>query len=455
MTVTHASKPRRAMTEPLMKHVALKILAVSALALAACSGGGAGGGTVPNAPPGGSPVGGSVPLVVQQQSPPPYLKFPLPTAGAQPLGIAVDGTNYWVAEGIGKLAKVTNAGVVTEYSTGSLHPGFVIKGPDGRLWFTSGSSIARMTTSGVLVAPAFTVPSGAVAGQMVSGPDGNVWFTEGGTANKVLDRVTTKGVFTEYTSNSAKASGDGVAVGPDKHIWFTEGGSGTVGYVVPGATSTVATEFATRPGNDPLGIVTSGSYLYFAENTPLGGIGRMTTAGVYTQYKNTLGLSPQYVSTGPNASIWFTGNAPTGVALGAMTTAKGAFSVATAISGEPQPLLYGSDGNLWFTDTVNNSVDVYVSRAETVTPSSISFTALAQTQTFTIKEANYTGSFYATSSNGAVATVTPASGKSPFTVTAVGPGKATITVSDNAKYPTSGNGTAITVTVTTSTVIVQ
>ena len=90
----------------------------------------------------------------------------------------------------------------------------------------------------------------------------------------------------------------------------------------------------------------------------------------------------------------------------------------------------------------------------TVTDSSISFTNVPQTQTFTVSETHFTGSFYVTSSNGSVAMVSPASGTAAttFTVTANGPGTATITVSDSSAYPKSGNGTAISITVTTTTI---
>ena len=53
-----------------------------------------------------------------------------------------------------------------------------------------------------------------------------------------------------------------------------------------------------------------------------------------------------------------------------------------------------------------------------------------------------------------MASITPSSGKT-FMVTANAVGTATLTVSDNAKYPSLGNGTTISVTVTTTSISVN
>jgi hypothetical protein len=67
------------------------------------------------------------------------------------------------------------------------------------------------------------------------------------------------------------------------------------------------------------------------------------------------------------------------------------------------------------------------------------------TQTFTVSESGYSGSFTATSSNTAVVTVAQTS-PSTFTVTSIGGGTATITVTDQ-----QGNSATLSVTVATVT----
>ncbi len=96
----------------------------------------------------------------------------------------------------------------------------------------------------------------------------------------------------------------------------------------------------------------------------------------------------------------------------------------------------------------NVTINVAPPGSLAVNPSNLSFTALGPTnsQPFTASEANYSGSIAASSSNLAVAAVSPASGSGPtqtFTVTPVGPGSATIAVSDD-----HGGTQSVSVTVT-------
>jgi hypothetical protein len=68
-----------------------------------------------------------------------------------------------------------------------------------------------------------------------------------------------------------------------------------------------------------------------------------------------------------------------------------------------------------------------------VTPTSLSFTVGGAPQTVTATESNYSGQLTATSPKPSIATVSPSSGSSGviFTVTPVGPGNTSFTVSDN------------------------
>jgi uncharacterized protein YjdB len=81
-----------------------------------------------------------------------------------------------------------------------------------------------------------------------------------------------------------------------------------------------------------------------------------------------------------------------------------------------------------------------------VNPTSLSFTAVGQTQTFSAQEGAYTNDFTATSSATGVATVAPSPSYGSFTVTAVAAGTATITVKD-----VNGNSATVSVGVTTTT----
>jgi hypothetical protein len=120
-----------------------------------------------------------------------------------------------------------------------------------------------------------------------------------------------------------------------------------------------------------------------------------------------------------------------------------AFSVTPVAAGTATIFVTDNHGG-----TASVNINVAPPGALSVSPSSLSFTALGPTnsQQFTASEANYSGPITAASSNSAVATVTPASGSGPsqtFTVTPISQGNATITVHDNR-----GGSQTVTVTVT-------
>jgi hypothetical protein len=120
-------------------------------------------------------------------------RFPLPT-GSKP-GALVTGSdrNLWIVEpGINKIARMTPAGVVTQFSMRTSNAGLsrITPGADGALWFTekTANKIGRITTSGAI--SEFSIPtansgaSGIVTCTTACPPHGGVWFTET-TANRI------------------------------------------------------------------------------------------------------------------------------------------------------------------------------------------------------------------------------------------------------------------------------
>ena len=82
-------------------------------------------------------------------------------------------------------------------------------------------------------------------------------------------------------------------------------------------------------------------------------IGRITTAGVITEFPLTPGTVPYLIAAGPDGNLWFTeasGNkigriTPTGVIT--------EFSTPTILT-SPDGITTGPDGNLWFTEGAGN-----------------------------------------------------------------------------------------------------
>jgi virginiamycin B lyase len=153
---------------------------------------------------------------------------PLPGAGSRTGGITVgtDGA-LWFTEIDGKLGRVDPLdGGITEFplppsDAGPTVPVELVSGPDGNLWMSVfDHSVARMTPAGVVTQ--FDVgPDAGDAGPLwpsvlAVGPDGNVWFAS--AQLPLISRITTAGVVTHFPVSGRSF---GVAVGPDNAVWFT------------------------------------------------------------------------------------------------------------------------------------------------------------------------------------------------------------------------------------------
>lgn len=280
-------------------------------------------------------------------------EYTVPTLNSGPNAIVTgpDGA-LWFTEGVGnKIGRMTTSGAFTEYTIptgvegffGTSDPTDIAVGPDGALWFTEayGNNIGRITTGGSITE--YPVPTaGAQPFGIVAGPDNALWFTEFVGGN--IGRITTAGVVTnEYPTTTPNSGPWGITAGPDGNLWFVENVPPfNVGRITTGG---VVTEYAT-PAIYPESIaVGSDNALWFS------GIGRVTTAGVVNP---TLYQIPSYSGTnslasGPDGAIWFTEGQQNNI--GRITTA-GVFTeypVPTPLS-NPYGITAGPDGNVWFTE---------------------------------------------------------------------------------------------------------
>jgi hypothetical protein len=121
-------------------------------------------------------------------------------------------------------------GAETNIEYGSFNrPLSITTGPDGALWFTEngGNKIARITTAGVItefpIPTADSNPTGITAG-----PDGALWFAEA-SADKI-GRITTEGVITEFPITAGSFPTD-ITTGPDGALWFPEYHAGQIGRI--------------------------------------------------------------------------------------------------------------------------------------------------------------------------------------------------------------------------------
>ncbi|HET7489560.1 MAG TPA: IPT/TIG domain-containing protein [Acidimicrobiales bacterium] len=263
------------------------------------------------------------------------VEFDVPTAGGGPYGITAgpDG-NVWFAEAneAGRMvARITPAGVITEYPTGDVTcapPYDIAAGPDGNLWFTTngcgffGGTIGKVTTAGVVSLVHYTQYRGDPV-QIDAGSDGALWFAE--TDASAIGRITTDGVVTEYPTPTPNANPWGLAKGPDGNVWFTENNAGQLGRITPDG---VIDEFSLpTSGSQPLGMAkgTTDGRVWFAENGA-NQVGAIATTAAPLPGVHAISPNQGPVTGGTSVTISGTGfTGATAVKFG--TTAASSFSV--------------------------------------------------------------------------------------------------------------------------------
>jgi virginiamycin B lyase len=261
-------------------------------------------------------------------------EFPLATADTYTSNLTVgpDG-NLWFPDnsaGVGAIGRITPAGAIAEFplpaGTGSSFAGSLTVGPDGNLWFQvqqmvgpGANEIGRITPAGVITE--FPSPAGAdVESNLTAGPDGNLWFylRSLGSGVNAIGQITPAGVITEFPLPAGAAVEGNLTVGPDGSLWFPEG----------------------LPESPPV------------FSSPIE-IGRITTAGVITEFPVNATGSPSDLTVGPDGNLWFS-DAATGLSEIDRITPTGViaeFPLPAGASIDAQDsLTVGPDGNLWFPD---------------------------------------------------------------------------------------------------------
>jgi virginiamycin B lyase len=147
---------------------------------------------------------------------------------------------------------------------------------------------------------------------------------------------------------------DYIAAGPDGALWFSAPLDGKIGRI---SIAGVVTEFPLTQESSPLGITLGpDGALWFTVNGLGGGagnrIGRITTAGAISEFPIPTGsLLPQPggITAGPDGALWFTEQV--GNKIGRITTGGSLteFAVPTGNS-FPNGIAAGPDGALWFTE---------------------------------------------------------------------------------------------------------
>ncbi len=274
----------------------------------------------------------------------------------------------WFTEGNATtttIGRITTTGAITSYVAGTVLPSgsnSIVTGPDGALWFTTTNAVNRFTTSGEFTSYPVTGPSYKTSvpelGNIVVGPDGALWFTSssGGFSNQgngFIGRITTSGNITTYDVplGHAFTFAFNITPGPDGNLWFTQAAS--VGMITP---SGVITEYPGPCYSNSTIVAGSDGALWFspANDGATQAIGRITTSGVFSTFPVGDTVAPGRITAGPDGALWFAHGVPTGGgegAVGRMTTAgvETDYVFQYAMSTAPG-ITTGPDGAIWFTD---------------------------------------------------------------------------------------------------------
>jgi virginiamycin B lyase len=284
----------------------------------------------------------------------PITEYPLPISGSQPEDILRGpDDNMWVGLHNGGFLRVTPAtAVITEFAPPSPQPGDVnlVIGPMDHLWYQTANTVGHFTTQGAFQVLAGPAPP-ALPQDIAYGSDGNLWI-----ANVThVTRMTPGGTLTDFSVPGGDVRG--VTAGPDGNLWFVDQRD-LIGRMT---TAGVVTEFALddTAANPEQMVVGLDGALWFTEPGSAK-LGRITTAGAITKYDLPEGSYPRGLVEHPQGTFW--------VALGnssqiARVTIPGGLELFDC-SGKPWRISADAAGNIWFTLPFDNKIGKLVPPAD-------------------------------------------------------------------------------------------
>jgi virginiamycin B lyase len=410
------------------------VLFVATLALAGCSTLSSSVG--PGAPEAEQPLQAApAPDVAQRGNGRRWVQFKTRTLGGSYAAMAtLDGQVWFLDESGNGLVRIDETGSTREFRlTGSGgSPVSMTVGADGKLYVGAASAnVLVVTTAGKIdVVP---IPSGDTTSLdgMALGPDGNVWFAE----FDHIAKITPSEKITEfpYPAGDSPNQYGGVTAGSDGNVWFAASSANAIGRIVP-STGKI-TIFPIGPGCVPASLVTANDknvWFFCLTSSPL--LGRIDPRGTIATYAigGTFNSNEgeQFCTRGPDGEPWCaSGNDDTLFRVNTGTHTVTTYTPPVPSGSRPNAVVAGPDGNLWVDTVAGAVIDVLAVDPLKVTPNTVTFGAIGQTQTLSVSEAGTT-SWTASSSNTSVATVKAGATASTFVVTAVAAGTCDVTVSD-------------------------
>jgi len=291
------------------------------------------------------------------------------TSPATPFDITQgpDGNMWFTATGDAPhnaIGMVTPSGAIKEFGPPATEPNMapaeITAGPDGNLWFldVATPAIARITPAGVISEFTSGLLTGAMPETLTAGADGDMWFTD--KAKGAIGRVTPGGAIKEFPTGNAMSMPTESTLGADGNVWFSDPGVPAVGRVTPDGTITEFTQGLNANADpDPMTLGPDGDVWFIDQNAAHRAVGRITPSGVITEFDQGLSQNnPQDdITVGADGNIWVEQASQDGLAAGGVariTTAGVITEFTTGLNAgqgaDGDVLLSGPDGNLWFSD---------------------------------------------------------------------------------------------------------
>jgi virginiamycin B lyase len=149
-----------------------------------------------------------------------------------------------------------------------------------------------------------------------------------------------------------------LTVGPDGNIWFTEQSANKIGRLLSYAPNTI-TEFNVPALNaNPGGIVSAErkDELWFVEEGAGNNLGRITTAGVITEFAIPTAAAVAHGVVAKGTTTVFTESAANKIGVFNQTLETFTETVVPTQFGQPWGIALGPDGGFWFTENLGNKI---------------------------------------------------------------------------------------------------
>ena len=306
-----------------------------------------------------------------------------------PYGIclASDNNMYFTTTGtlLNGVCELSTAGTISPIVTSAKVYTSICNGPAPNtaadIWFLNTTDrlvhSIPITATSPAISSGFVIPSGNIPNRICAGPDGNLYITD---LDDNIYQMTTAGVFVTYTVPTATSDPWGICTGPDMNLWFTEMSGNKIGKMT---TAGVFTEYTTglTAACQPYDIISGPDgnlwFTEFAGNK----IGRITPGGVITEFPiPTTSAQPTGLCEGADGNIYFCEYGAS--QIGMITTAGVITEYAIPTTGsQPVGICLGFDNNIWFTESSGNKIGKLV-RTVAVTP------------TLTIETTSWPGVFF-------------------------------------------------------------